>query len=224
MAFVNHTSDQPRVSLLGTTAMLFEAPGEVDVATQRRIWSLARMAETWPGIKEVAPCMTNLMLIYETPPRDPAKLESMLLDAWERAEETLVEGRVFELPVVYGGELGPHLAEAATLASLSIDDLVDIHTSVHYTVFAIGAHLGQGYLGITDPRIWIPRRKVPVMSIPAGSVSIAGMQTGVSTWAGPSGWHTLGNTKMTFFDPSKNPPAVLAPGDTIIFGAEKVIR
>lgn len=223
MSFVN-TRDQAHVSLLGTTAILFEAPGAFDLPTQRRIWSLARTAEAWPGIKESMPGMTNLMLTFEAPPRDPTALESMLLDAWGKSEELEIEGRVFELPVVYGGEDGPHLAEAAALTGLSIDDLVDIHTSVRYTVFAVGAHLGQGYLGITDSRIWVARRKVPVMSVPAGSVSIAGMQTAVSTWAGPSGWHTLGNTKMTFFDSSNDPPAVLAPGDTIVFRAEKVIR
>ena len=223
MTFVN-SRDEAHVSLLGTTAILFEAPGDFDLSAQRRIWSLAKTAETWSGIKEAVPGMTNLMLTFETPPRDPAALESKLREAWEKSEELHIEGRVFELPVVYGGELGPHLAETAALTGLSIDDLVEIHTSVRYTVFAIGAHLGQGYLGITDSRIWVARRKVPVTSVPAGSVSIGGMQTAVSTWAGPSGWHTLGNTKMTFFDPSNDPPAVLAPGDTVVFQAEKIIR
>lgn len=223
MAFVG-TRERAHVSLLGTSAMLLEAPGDFDIATQRRIWSLAQTAESWLGIKEAVPGMTNLMLVFETPPRDPAVLEAKLLEAWLEAEELQIEGKTIEMPVVYGGESGPHLAEAAAVLDLSTDELVEIHTAVRYTVFAVGAHPGQGYLGITDQRIWVSRRQVPVLSVPGGSVSIGGAQTAVSTSPGPSGWYTLGNTRMTFFDPSKDPPAVLAPGDTVVFRAKKIIR
>jgi KipI family sensor histidine kinase inhibitor len=223
MPFVT-TMDQPRVSLLDTTAMLFEAPGSFDLAHQRRIWALARTAATWDGIREAAPGMTNLMLVFEAPPRDPAALQGALLDAWEQAEELETEGREHVFSVVYGGEFGPHLAEAADLLGLSIDDLVEIHSSVPYTVFTLGAHPGMGYLGITDKRIWVARRKVPVMSVPAGSVSIGGMQTAVSASPGPSGWQTLGNTQVSFFDPSKESPALLAPGDIVRFRPERIIR
>lgn len=222
-AFVS-TRDHPHVSLLGTTAMLFEAPGEFDVANQRRIWALARTVAAWSGIKEAVPGMTNLMLTFETPPEDPARLESDLLTAWDEARGEDFAGGTVEIPVTYGGELGPHLEEAAKLLGLGVDELVAIHASTPYTVFALGAHPGMGYLGITDPRIWVPRRKVPVLSVPAGSVSIGGMQTAVSASPGPSGWQTLGHTETTFFFPDRDPPALLAPGDTIVFRIERIVR
>jgi allophanate hydrolase subunit 1 len=75
-----------------------------------------------------------------------------------------------------------------------------------------------------DPRIATPRRKVPVVKIPGGAVSIGGEQTGVSASDGPSGWNTIGATRMRFFDPAANPPALLQPGDVLRFKAEKVIR
>ena len=68
------------------------------------------------------------------------------------------------------------------------------------------------------------RRKTPVVSIPGGAVSIGGAQTGVSASAGPSGWNTIGSTDMCFFDPTRDPPALLQPGDSIRFRVEKVIR
>jgi 5-oxoprolinase (ATP-hydrolysing) subunit B len=75
-----------------------------------------------------------------------------------------------------------------------------------------------------DPHIATPRRKVPVISIPAGAVSIGGAQTGVSASAGPSGWNTIGSTTMRFFDLAQTPPALVQPGDSIRFRVEKVIR
>ncbi len=74
-----------------------------------------------------------------------------------------------------------------------------------------------------DPRIATPRRKVPVLSIPGGAVSIGGSQTGVSASAGPSGWNTIGTTDMRFFDLDRSPPALLEPGDHIVFRITRVI-
>jgi len=89
-------------------------------------------------------------------------------------------------------------------------------------VYALGSHPGYCYLGGMDPRIATPRRAVPVLSIPGGAVSIGGAQTGVSASAGPSGWNTIGSTTMTFFDPARDPPATLQPGDRIRFLVEGI--
>lgn len=214
----------PRISLLGTTGLLFEPPGEMDIHTQRRIWWLARQVETWPCIKEAVPGMSNLMLVFTGPPRNLDSLETELLATWERAEELHLEGRVVELPVIYGGEHGPHIADVVAHTGLMIDEIVRIHTEPLYTVFALGSHPGYCYLGGLDPRIATPRRKVPVRGLPGGAVSIGGSQTGVSASAGPSGWNTIGHTAMTFFDPNRDPIALLAPGDMIRFRTERIVR
>jgi len=214
----------PRISLLGTTGLLFEAPGEMDIHTQRRIWWLARQVETWPSIKEAVPGMSNLMLVFSSPPRDLDALEAALLAAWGRAEELHLEGRIVELPVIYGGEYGPHIADVVAHTGLTIEEIVRIHTEPLYTVFALGSHPGYCYLGGMDPRIATPRRKTPVLGLPGGAVSIGGSQTGVSASAGPSGWNTIGRTAMSFFDPQRDPPALLAPGDMIRFKAERIIK
>ena len=91
-------------------------------------------------------------------------------------------------------------------------------------MYALGSHPGYCYLGGMDPRIATPRRKVPVLSIPGGAVSIGGAQTGVSASDGPSGWNTIGSTTMRFFDPARIRRPLLQPGDSIRFRVEKVIR
>ncbi|EOH6072900.1 5-oxoprolinase subunit PxpB [Burkholderia cenocepacia] len=212
------------VSLLGTTAMLFEAPGALDLRVQRRIWALARTAGGWPGVREAVPGVTNLMLTFTHPPTDPAELEAQLVDAWHAAGELDIAGNVVELAVQYGGEFGPHLDDVVAHTGLSVDEVVEIHCAPLYTVYALGSHPGYCYLGGMDPRIATPRRKVPVLGLPGGAVSIGGVQTGVSASAGPSGWNTIGRTAMTFFDPARERPATLAPGDMIRFRAERIVR
>lgn len=216
------SGDRPTVSLLGTSALLLEAPGETSLETQRRIWALARECGSWPELREAVPGMNNLLLTLVSPPRCLEPLIERLIEAWAAAEPLALEGRVVELPVVYGGEEGPHLADVVAHTGLSVEAIVAIHTAPTYPVFAIGSHPGYCYLGGMDPRIATPRRNVPVLRIPAGSVSIGGCQTGVSASEGPSGWNTIGRTAMRFFDASRDPPVLLQPGDAIRFRAAAV--
>jgi KipI family sensor histidine kinase inhibitor len=220
-------TERASVSLLGTTALLFEAPGELNLGSQQRIWTLARETQEWPEVREAVPGMNNLMLTFMRPPRSAAALEALearLHAAWDAAEALPLEGRVVELPVVYGGEAGPHMADVVAHTGLSVEEIVDLHSTPVYPVYALGSHPGYCYLGGMDPRIATPRRQVPVLSIPGGAVSIGGAQTGVSASDGPSGWNTIGSTAMRFFDPQAQPPALLAPGDCLRLRVSKVIR
>lgn len=219
------TDATPIFSLLGTTAALFEAPGPaMDLVRQQRIWALAKESQTWPEVREAVPGMNNLMLAFSTPPRDIAALRERLATAWATTSPMVLDGRVIELPVVYGGEGGPHMSDVVAHTGLSVDDIVALHSGPVYPVYALGSHPGYCYLGGMDERIATPRRQVPVLRIPGGAVSIGGFQTGVSASAGPSGWNTIGSTSMSFFDPELAMPALLQPGDSIRFRVEKVIR
>ncbi len=218
------TASQPVLSLLGTTALLFEAPGALELRSQQRIWALAHEAGSWPEVREAVPGMNNLMLSFVRPPRDLEPLKARLLAAWEGALPVPREGRIVELPVVYGGEGGPHLADVVAHTGLSVETIVELHSAPLYPVYALGSHPGYCYLGGMDARIATPRRKVPVLSIPGGAVSIGGAQTGVSASAGPSGWNTIGCTSMSFFNPALDPPAALQPGDMIRFRVEGIVK
>ena len=208
---------EPRISLLGTTALLFEAPGAFDLGNQQRIWGMADALADWTEVREAVPGMTNLTILFEQPPHDVKAFGARLASLWESGVSKTVAGRTIDLPIVYGGSGGPHLLEVAQLTGLSVDEVVSIHSAPVYTVYAVGSHAGYCYLGGLDPRLFVPRRAVPLMSIPAGSLSIAGAQTGVSASAGPSGWHTIGSADVSFFDPTRNPPSLLSPGDSIRF-------
>jgi 5-oxoprolinase (ATP-hydrolysing) subunit B len=216
-------SDAPRLSVLGTAALLFEAPGETTLTTQQRIWALADEAATWPEVAEAVPGMNNLLVSFQRAPRQLEPLETRLLQAWAAAIPKPAQGRVVELPVTYGGAAGPHLADVVAHTGLSVEAIVEIHSAPDYPVFALGSHPGYCYLGGMDARIATPRRKVPVLSIPGGAVSIGGSQTGVSASDGPSGWNTIGSTTMVFFDVTKSPPALLRPGDSIRFRIARVL-
>ena len=207
----------PAVSCLGTSAMLFEAPGETTLANQQRIWALSREAAAWPEVREAVPGVNNLLLSFTTAPMCLDPLEARLLGAWDEAVAMPLDGRVVELPVVYGGDGGPHMADVVAHTGLSVEEIVSIHAAPVYPVYALGSHPGYCYLGGMDPRIATPRRKVPVIRIPGGAVSIGGAQTGVSASDGPSGWNTIGTTEMVFFDATRDPPALLQPGDSIAF-------
>lgn len=212
------------VSCLGTSALLFEAPGETTLVNQQRIWALSRTAEAWPEVREAVPGVNNLLLTLIAPPRRIEALETRLHAAWAEAAALPLKGRTIELPVVYGGEGGPHMADVMAHTGLSVEEIVAIHAAPVYPVYALGSHPGYCYLGGMDARIATPRRKVPVIRIPGGAVSIGGAQTGVSASDGPSGWNTIGSTEMCFFDPTRDPPALLQPGDSIVFRAAGIRR
>ncbi len=217
-------SEQPVISLLGSTALLFEAPGALALVPQQHLWNLALQAAQWPEIDEAVPGMNNLMLTFRTPPRDLAGLRERLLQAWQQSTPLALEGRIIELPVVYGGEHGPHMQDVVEHTGLDIDTIAHLHSEPLYPVYTLGSHPGYCYLGGMDGRLATPRRQVPVLNIGAGAVSIGGVQTGVSASAGPSGWNTIGRTEMAFFDPTQNPPAILRPGDQLRFRIERIIR
>ncbi|MCB1333161.1 MAG: 5-oxoprolinase subunit PxpB [Roseivivax sp.] len=206
-----------RTSLIGSRAILFEAPCPFDLEHQQRFWALAEACAAWPGVLEAVPGMTNLTLLLDRVPVDIDRLARDLDALWSSGQRRQVDGRTLEIDIVYGGKGGPHLAEVAEMTDLSIDEVVRRHSGPTYTVYAVGSHAGYCYLGGLDPRLETPRRKTPLTRLPGGSLSVAGLQTGVSASAGPSGWNTIGAAEVAFFDPGRDPAALLRPGDQIRF-------
>lgn len=121
------------------------------------------------------------------------------------------------LPVCYGGEHGPDLAEVARFGSCSEAEVIERHRRVSYRVYMLGFQPGFAYLGSVDPRIAAPRRATPRVRVPAGSVGIAGRQTGVYPVESPGGWQLIGRTPVPMFDPQRESPFLLRAGDTVRF-------
>ncbi|GAA4479002.1 5-oxoprolinase subunit PxpB [Gluconacetobacter asukensis] len=214
--------DRPVISMIGTRAMLFEAPGEFTLAQQRRIWALMEEAGARSDVQELIPGVTNLMLVFSVPPERPAIVADWLRHAWETLPERHIAGRLFEVGVRYGGALGEDLAHVAAHTGLSPAEVISIHQAGEYTVCALGSAPGFGYLHGLDPRIATPRKSVPSLKMLAGTVTIGGMQAGISALTGPNGWNSIGFAEIALFDPHREPPALFAIGDRIRFYPESV--
>src|SRR5262249_3041484 len=153
---------------------------------------------------------------------DPAHIRfadvRALLLARAAAPETPEEpGRLHRVPVVYGGDNGPDLAEVARTVRLSEAEVIAQHTSVEYSAFMLGFRPGFAYLGTLAESLALPRLATPRVRVPAGSVGIAGRQTGIYPVASPGGWRLLGRTTFATYDPFADPPSVVAPGDRVRF-------
>lgn len=212
----------PRTSMIGTKAMIFEAPGDFEMPVQRRVWALADEVSGWSDVQEVVIGVTNLMAIFSAPPKNPAATGDVLVAAWERLPEKRIEGRLHVIPTAYGGALGEDLTATAAYSGLSPAEVISIHGEGEYTVCALGSSPGFGYLHGLDPRIFMPRKAVPSLRMLAGTVTIGGMQAGISVNTGPNGWNAIGFTDVPMFDPHRSPPALLAVGDRIRFVATSI--
>jgi KipI family sensor histidine kinase inhibitor len=168
------------------------------------------------GVSEIVPAYTTLALWYDPLVRSFHDLAGEL----DRHLGALAEGpapaagREWTIPVRYHG---PDLADVAERTGLSADEVVARHAGRAYQVYLLGFVPGFAYLGELDPALVLPRRASPRQRVPAGSVAIAGAQTAVYPLDTPGGWHLIGQTDLTLFDPSREPAALLRVGDTVRF-------
>lgn len=212
----------PKISLIGTLAMLVEAPGDFDLIQQGRIWALADAAASWPNVREAVIGVTNVMLVFEQPPADIGMLGASIVELWHRLPGRKADGKVIEIPVIYGGELGFDLPAVAEHTGLPAHEVIRIHSEGDYTVCAVASSPGFGYLHGLDPRIHMPRKSVPSLNMCAGSVTIGGMQTGVAALSSPNGWNAIGWASVTMFDPQREQPSLMLPGDRVRFRIDRI--
>ncbi|WP_159947586.1 5-oxoprolinase subunit PxpB [Rhizobium sp. 18065] len=210
------------ISSIGTRSFLLEAPGDFDLAAQRRIWALTQTLKTWTDLVEIIPGMTNVLAIFKETPEDPDAVVGRLLSAWDNSQSIDLSGKTIEIPVHYGGEFATDLPTLCDLSGLSARDVVRLHYEATYRVFALGSAPGFGYLHGLDSRLYMPRKTVPSLKMAKGCVTIGGMQTGVAMLTGPNGWNSIGFAELQMFDPLSPTPAMMAPGDTVRFVPERV--
>jgi len=201
--------------------VVLELEPPISLASQQRIWGLNQRLQAFDSVLEVIPGMNNITLILRDPQQSALDAIERLQRWWEESEAQLPASRQVDIPVIYGGEAGPDLAVVAEQASLSVSQVVELHSSSEYVVYFIGFQPGFPYLGGLDPRLHTPRRAEPRVSVPAGSVGIGGSQTGVYPLASPGGWQLIGQTPIALFDPLQQPPTLLRPGDTVRFVPQK---
>jgi inhibitor of KinA len=210
----------PSVVPLGDTAALVQIGDRIDRNTFLRIRALADSLERSPsrGMLEYVPAFTTLAVYYDPLVVSFDDISAQLASAVSDSGATdNLQPRIVQIPVCYGGDFGPDLDQVAAHTGLSSDEVIAIHSGAEYLVHMLGFAPGFPYLGGMSPRIAAPRRDSPRLKVPAGSVGIAGEQTGVYPLETPGGWQIIGRTPLALFRPSENPPALLRAGDLVRF-------
>jgi KipI family sensor histidine kinase inhibitor len=213
---------QFRIVPAGDSALIVEFEDRIDVEINARAIHLAASIETaaLAGIRDVVPTYRSVAVYFDPLRTDFAALTRRLEREAAQPAPAAVDARTaVRIPVCYGGVFGPDLGEVAAHAGLTEAEVIARHCAPTYRVFMMGFVPGFTYLGTVDPSIAAPRRPTPRLRVPAGSVGIAGPQTGIYPADTPGGWQLVGRTPVRMFDASRRDPFLLEPGDAVQFYA-----
>lgn len=201
--------------------MLVEFEPVIDTDVNARVLAVASALERRrpPGVRDVVPAYASLAVHL-----DPLRVDR---DGLCEQLSALAEGAAGDagpqpseevlIPVSYGGTNGPDLASVAAWAGITEAQVVTRHVGRTYRVFMIGFLPGFPYMGVVDPTIAMPRHDAPRARVPAGSVGIAGPQTGIYPVETPGGWRVIGRAACSLFDLCRERPSLLAPGQRVRF-------
>ena len=209
-----------RIAAAGDSALLIEFPARIDPATNDRAIALAESLR-----RRCGPVLRDAVVGYcsVTVYFDPLVVDAAWLAAEARDESAGIEteqergAAAIEVPVCYGGDLGPDLPDVARFAGCAEAEVIERHAAVIYRVYLLGFVPGFPYMAEVDPSIAAPRRATPRTAVPAGSVGIAGGQTGIYPSVTPGGWNLIGRTPLRPFDPDRGEPFLFRPGDHVRF-------
>ncbi len=207
---------------LGDSAVRIQFGDQLDETVHRRLLTIADQLRQHPfeGMEECVPAYTTLTVFYNPVHMDYADVEQRLTEVLQQMSDAPVQpGRTVEIPVCYGGAYGPDIEFVALHHGFTVEEVIAMHTAAAYRVYALGFSPGFPYLGGLPTALATPRRATPRLAVPAGSVGIAGVQTGVYPVETPGGWQIIGRTPLALFRPWEHPPTLLAPGDTVRFRA-----
>ncbi|HVF80378.1 MAG TPA: 5-oxoprolinase subunit PxpB [Flavisolibacter sp.] len=213
------------ISLLGDSALLIHFGNRLDDGISKKVLRIFHQLKqlSIAGVTDIVPAYSSLAVYYDVMPlyrRDePAvevirqKIEAVLQGDMAG---TPLKSRKMSIPVCYEKKYAPDLEAVAGIKSLSAEEVIQLHVKRRYRVYMIGFLPGFAYMGKVDEAIAAPRKKTPVKVV-AGSVGIAGGQTGIYPFTSPGGWNIIGRTPIKLFDKEKNEPVLLQPGDEILF-------
>jgi KipI family sensor histidine kinase inhibitor len=209
----------PRVLPVGDAAVTVELGDRLDPATNARVRALDRdlVRAPFDGFREAVPSLRSLLVVYDPSAVRFGAVAANLLGRAERGAAPPDPGRRHLVRAVYGGESGPDLAPLARSRGLTEAAFVGLHAGVEYTAFMLGFTPGFAYLGLLPDELEFPRLATPRVRVPAGSVAVAGRLTAIYPVASPGGWQLVARTSLRLFDPSREEPALLAPGDRVRF-------
>jgi len=207
-----------QINFHGDSTLVIEFGKDIDVytnklvqfvfsKTEKRLYKNLFIKDVYPTYKSLVINYDNLAIDYQALKK---KIESLVFEIIVNYDKNVSNDKVLEIPVKYGGEFGPDLKIMSKTLNISEESIINIHSSAIYRIYMIGFMPGFPYLGGLDERISFPRLSTPRIKVPAGSVGIAGKQTGVYPFESPGGWNIIGRTELSLFDVDANPPSLLS--------------
>lgn len=210
-----------RIVALGDACVSLQFAAAIDPTVNAGCIALAESLERLAvlGVRDVVPTYNAVTVHFDPLATDREALSALLSELAATPPPEDIASRKIEIPVSYGGDGGPDLAAIAAFAKCSEADVVQIHAQTAYRVYMLGFLPGFAYMGAVDARIAMPRLATPRLRVAAGSIGIAGSQTGIYPCDTPGGWRIIGRTLVKIFDSSRPEPFLLKAGDYVKFVA-----
>jgi inhibitor of KinA len=212
---------------LGDRALTIELGKAINEPTHEQVIQLYHqlLQNPIPFVTDIIPAYCSISLVYEpvlihkAHPHLTAfqQISNQLIVRMEQPGKKQFSNRLVQIPVCYTPLLGPDLGEVAGHAGIDVNELIRLHTERTYKVYMIGFLPGFPYMASVNEKLRMPRKASPRQHVPAGSVGIAGEQTGIYPLESPGGWQLIGQTPLLLFDVSEENPCLLQPGDEVIF-------
>jgi KipI family sensor histidine kinase inhibitor len=209
----------PRISRLGEETWLVEFEPRLDHDINKRVLAIADTLERSrpPGVSDIVPACASLAVHVDPDRLDEAELRSTLEGLLSTEPRDGPHHRTIDIPVCYDSEFAFDIDAVSKASGCSVPDVVARHSGATYRVFMLGFLPGFPYMGIVDESIAVPRLATPRRAVPAGSVGIAGRQTGIYPIDSPGGWQILGRTPARLYDPISGRPPMIRGGDSVRF-------
>lgn len=217
----------PLITPLGDSAITITLGETIEEEINLKVHSLYRsiLRQKICGVKDIIPAYASLTIVYDVMKVRAASNVSAYNHMYEVIQKSLHEpveteqqpSKTFHIPVCYDVFLGYDLKEMSDHKNISIEEIVELHSSQTYRVYMVGFLPGFAYMGKVDDRIATPRKSTPRENVLAGSVGIAGNQTGIYPFNSPGGWNIIGQTPERLFYPELADPCLFHPGDSVEF-------
>lgn len=217
---------KPIFYALGEGALTVSFGDSINKEYSKQVFQLYRQLQQYEKKfwLDLIPAYTTLTIVYNSstiPEKSPSTWVRKCIEELLESEMQNVSTptRHVTIPVCYATDFAPDALRLCKEHSISHEQLVQLHTGMIYTVYMLGFLPGFPYMGSVDPRIATPRLPKPRTVVPAGSVGIAGEQTGIYPLESPGGWNIIGKTPLKLFDVLREQPVLLTPGDQVSFVA-----
>jgi inhibitor of KinA len=213
---------------LGDQAVTFTLGHSMDIQNHRKLMAMTQWfrQHPFPGLLDIVVAYNSITVVYDLyllyanggTESGSDFVCDLLLKAYQLGDvEHVANSAVKRIPVCYEAPFATDMDYVMAESGLSRDQVIALHAGKNYRVYMIGFLPGFPYMGEVDPQLQLPRKAEPSRRVEAGSVGIAGVQTGIYPVLSPGGWQIIGRTPLRLFNREGDPPVVLEPGDQVAF-------